>query len=488
MLKTHWRIISWLQRLGDNLIIISAFLVSYFFRDYFFHLARNLNIKGVSSSLVLAPIESYLVVIAAAWPIFNFVLEIMGGYRSMRLSSIWQLLKMSVAVTLLVFFFLGAILYFLKFDLSRSFVALFCILSGLGIFIERIVILQLLRFFRVRGKNFRNILIVGTGEQARNIFFEVTKEERFGLKVAGFVEVSNEKDSGYSKVYDLHARVIADPETYEEVLKKHAIDEVLFTDVLENRELFKEFAEIAVEEGVRVTVAADFFSLGIFQSDVSYFGETPLLHYAPSAGAAESPAHLVKRMIDVVISSLLLILLLPFLLFISLLIKLTSPGPIFFKQKRVGLNGRLFTLLKFRSMVKNAEELLATLTDRNEMNGPVFKITDDPRITPLGKFLRKYSLDELPQLFNVFVGDMSLVGPRPPLPTEVSRYRRKQRKRLSMRPGLTCTWQISGRNNIPDFEKWAELDLEYIDNWSLRRDLELLLKTIPVVISGSGAK
>jgi lipopolysaccharide/colanic/teichoic acid biosynthesis glycosyltransferase len=175
------------------------------------------------------------------------------------------------------------------------------------------------------------------------------------------------------------------------------------------------------------------------------------------------------------------------MLIVAFGIRLQSPGPVFFRQKRVGKNGRLFILLKFRSMVQDAERKLDSLRDKNEMSGPVFKIKNDPRVTPFGRFLRRYSIDELPQLFNVLKGDMSLVGPRPPLPEEVSMYMRKQRKRLSMRPGLTCTWQVSGRNEIPDFEYWANLDLEYINTWSLWKDFKLLLRTIPAVLSGSGA-
>jgi lipopolysaccharide/colanic/teichoic acid biosynthesis glycosyltransferase len=173
---------------------------------------------------------------------------------------------------------------------------------------------------------------------------------------------------------------------------------------------------------------------------------------------------------------------------IAFVIKIDSRGAVFFRQQRVGLNGRLFSLYKFRSMVEGAESKLDELRDKNEMKGPVFKLKDDPRITRVGKYLRRYSLDELPQLWNVVRGDMSLVGPRPPLPDEVKLYLRKFRRRLSMRPGITCTWQVSGRNDIVDFETWARLDLEYIDNWSLAKDLMLLLRTVPAVIRGSGAR
>ena len=194
----------------------------------------------------------------------------------------------------------------------------------------------------------------------------------------------------------------------------------------------------------------------------------------------------LKRVIDVVGSGLGIILLSPLLLFIAVLIRLTSPGPVLYIQKRSGLNGRKFVLYKFRSMYKGAHERLAELAHKNEVSGPIFKIKNDPRITPVGKFLRKFSLDELPQLFNVFAGQMSLVGPRPPLPKEVNQYETWQRRRLSMRPGITCLWQISGRNKIK-FDEWMKLDLEYIDNWSLGLDFKILLKTIPAVLFAKGA-
>lgn len=193
-----------------------------------------------------------------------------------------------------------------------------------------------------------------------------------------------------------------------------------------------------------------------------------------------------KRATDLALSALALAVLAIPLLLIALLVKLTSKGPVLFVQKRVGMNGRVFRCLKFRTMVVNAEELKASLEHLNEMSGPVFKIRNDPRITAIGRTLRKYSLDELPQLLNVLLGDMSIVGPRPPLPDEVSAYEPWQRRRLAMRPGLTCLWQISGRNNV-DFDRWMHLDLKYIDEWSYVRDWLIIAKTVPVVLFGEGA-
>src|SRR5207237_201257 len=196
----------------------------------------------------------------------------------------------------------------------------------------------------------------------------------------------------------------------------------------------------------------------------------------------------IRRILDIVLAAVILAIFGPILMLpAAILIKLTSPGPILFKQKRCGLSGRQFVMYKFRSMVDNAEQLRVELAPLNEMDGPVFKVSRDPRITTIGKIIRRRSIDELPQLFNVLRGDMSLVGPRPPLPQEVARYERWQRRRLSMKPGMTCLWQISGRNEV-SFEDWMKLDLTYIDNWSLLLDLKILLKTVPVVLLGRGAK
>jgi exopolysaccharide biosynthesis polyprenyl glycosylphosphotransferase len=194
----------------------------------------------------------------------------------------------------------------------------------------------------------------------------------------------------------------------------------------------------------------------------------------------------MKRLFDITVSAVALWMLLPVFAVVALLIKLTSRGPILFKQVRVGLHGKPFNMLKFRSMVVNAEELKAKLAAQNEMSGPVFKMKNDPRITWIGRFIRKYSIDELPQFINVLRGEMSIVGPRPPVPGEVAKYEAWQRRRLSVRPGLTCIWQVSGRNQI-SFEEWMYLDMQYIDHWSLKSDLELLLRTVPVVITGRGA-
>jgi len=241
-------------------------------------------------------------------------------------------------------------------------------------------------------------------------------------------------------------------------------------------------------EGVEVWLVADFFATQISRTSVDELLGRPLLIFRTTP---EASWHSLAKVVLDFFGSLILLVLIGSWLFplIALAIKLTSRGPVFFKQQRSGQNGRPFMLYKFRTMVTNAEQYQHELEAMNEMRGPVFKLTKDPRITPIGKFLRKYSLDELPQLWNVLRGDMSLVGPRPLPVDEVRRFSDlAHRRRLSVKPGLTCLWQIGGRNHIIDFKDWVRLDLEYIDNWSLWLDIKILLLTIPAVFRGTGAK
>lgn len=491
MLKENWKTISRFERLGDNLILVAAFFLAYVLRDPVMGWLRS----GMEQLKPLAPIQNYYLILGISLPAFNAFLSLLGAYRSMRFRSAFDLLRISIVASVLVFLTVGASLFALKLDLSRSFVAIYCVASALLLLLERFAVLHLLRSIRARGKNFRNMMIVGTGEQARRIACEIVTHPELGVRIPGFVQLSSApiaatRVSGNLQIAPLAASVLPGPvlgdeRSFEAALKLYAIDEVLFTDLSGSLELIEDLAQIAVEEGVGVTLAADLFSLELFQSDISYFGSTPLVHY--QAQHTGQPAALFfKRLLDLIVSAVLIVVLSPLMVLAALGVKLGSRGPIFFRQERVGLNGRRFTVLKFRSMHAGAERLRDKLERKNEMQGPVFKMKNDPRVTKFGKFLRRYSIDELPQLWNVFKGDMSLVGPRPPVPEEVAQYERKQRRRLSMRPGLTCTWQVSGRNQIPDFVEWAKMDLDYIDNWSFWRDLVLLVKTVPAVLRGTG--
>jgi exopolysaccharide biosynthesis polyprenyl glycosylphosphotransferase len=272
-----------------------------------------------------------------------------------------------------------------------------------------------------------------------------------------------------------------------ELLHEHSVSGVLVSARHVQLERIESVIQLCETEGVEAWLVADFFATQIARASFDEMFGTPLLVFRTTP---ETSWQMLAKVLMDLAGSLVGILLtgLPMLV-IAALIKLTSPGPVFFRQQRSGLNGTPFEILKFRTMVTNAEQFQHELAAMNEMSGPVFKVTNDPRITPVGKILRKYSLDELPQLFNILRGEMSLVGPRPLPVNEVKRFNDlAHRRRLSVKPGLTCLWQIGGRNKISDFKEWVRLDLEYIDNWSIWLDLAILIRTIPAVFSGSGAK
>jgi exopolysaccharide biosynthesis polyprenyl glycosylphosphotransferase len=270
------------------------------------------------------------------------------------------------------------------------------------------------------------------------------------------------------------------------ILHGNVIDHVVFVVPRLWFEKIEDLIRLCETEGIPASVVVDLYELKFARSKQTNFCGIPMLTFESAPDRLWEL--LAKRLFDAVVSAIGLIVLSPLFLVLAIAIRMTSKGPIFFRQKRCGLNGRKFTLYKFRTMVKGAEERLAELRKFNEMDGPVFKMKKDPRVTLIGGFLRKSSLDELPQLWNVFKGDMSIVGPRPPIPAEVDKYDNWQRRRLSMRPGITCLWQVRGRNRITDFNEWMRLDLEYIDNWSLWLDAKILLATIPVVLLAKGAK
>jgi exopolysaccharide biosynthesis polyprenyl glycosylphosphotransferase len=283
----------------------------------------------------------------------------------------------------------------------------------------------------------------------------------------------------------LVAEVLGTADDLEEVLKRHVVAEVFIAGNGDSqRAAMQQCIRVLERFGIPFALPACGFRFGRARPEYERAVADGYIHYL---SVRHKPVQLaIKRLVDVAASSVALALLSPLMIVVAILIKLTSRGPILFKQQRVGRHGRPFHMLKFRSMVVNAEELKAKLMALNEQAGPVFKMKRDPRITPVGRFIRKYSVDELPQLINVLRGEMSLVGPRPPVPSEVARYEAWQRRRLSVRPGLTCVWQVSGRNEI-SFEEWMYLDMQYIDHWSLGQDFQLILKTVPVVLTGRGA-
>jgi exopolysaccharide biosynthesis polyprenyl glycosylphosphotransferase len=329
------------------------------------------------------------------------------------------------------------------------------------------------------GNHLSSILVVGTGSLAME-FIQKAKENRdWRFKILGLLDWEESRKGKYFS----GEQVIGTLKDLTRIIKNSHLDYIVYAVPRRFLNLIEESFNICEKMGVSTCILADYFPNGLCKQKVLTLEEKPLILYF--SGPKKDEFIIAKEILDRVLSFVMILLLSPVFLISTLLVKTSSKGPVLFKQERVGLNGKKFILYKFRTMVENAEELRHELLTKNEMDGPVFKIKEDPRITKLGGFLRKTSLDELPQLLNVLKGDMSLVGPRPPLPGEVSNYDLWHRRKLCMKPGLTCLWQVNGRNKI-NFEKWMKLDLEYIDNWSLLLDFKILLKTIPAVLSGSG--
>jgi exopolysaccharide biosynthesis polyprenyl glycosylphosphotransferase len=321
------------------------------------------------------------------------------------------------------------------------------------------------------------VLVVGVGPLGRLTQREIRDGRR---DVIGHLRFEGEQDDAR-----LQSEVLGSAAGIETVLRERVVNEVYVASTApEHRDRVQAVVSTCERFGVPFALPAGGYRFARATPACRDAIPDGYVHYL---SVRPKPAQqLLKQLLDIVVAAAALILLGPLLLLAAIAVKVTSKGPVLFRQERVGLHGRAFDMLKFRSMVSNAEELKSALTAHNERSGPVFKITDDPRITPVGRFLRKYSIDELPQLVNVLRGDMSLVGPRPALPSEVARYEGWQRRRLSVRPGLTCVWQVSGRDRV-SFATWMLLDMRYIDHWSLWEDLRLIVRTLPIVVSGRGA-
>ncbi|HUO85695.1 MAG TPA: sugar transferase, partial [Thermoanaerobaculia bacterium] len=331
--------------------------------------------------------------------------------------------------------------------------------------------------------NYRTVVIVGTGRQAREVAELILSHRYWGYKILGFISDGHRLPPRWGEyrvmgtLGDLRAIL-------ESARSGEFLDEVVFAISRRKLETCEPLFLLCEELGIRTRVAMNFFPNRTSRVELEELEGVPFITFTTTP--TDEMRLVAKRALDVMVSIGVLLISLPLMLGIALAIRLTSPGSIVFKQRRIGLNGRIFTLYKFRTMIADAVARREEVQHLNEVTGPVFKSRQDPRVTRVGRFLRRFSLDELPQLWNVLRGDMSLVGPRPPIPEEVNLYERWQRRRLSMKPGLTCLWQVSGRSDV-DFDNWVKLDLQYIDNWSPSLDLKILARTIPAVLSGRGA-
>ncbi len=481
MLKERDNVIRRATMVLDALVVALAFFTAYFLREHFhafykFDLVPSVHVIGAPTDIRL-----YLTTLFLWLPIWMLMLSLNGLYRPFRtrtfLELVWGIIK-SAFFSALVF---GNLAFILKIQfMSRVFFVMFIVIATGFLVLEKWAAVSIAHRLRRRGYNFRRLLIVGTGRRAKRFVQMIEAHPDWGFQISGLID---DEIARVGKEF-FGNRVIGVLADIPRIIQENVIDEVIFVVPRMWLERIQKSIAACELQGVKASVAADLFELKIARARQTDLDGFPLMSFETTFGREWQL--FFKRAIDLTVTTLGLIILSPFLLIIAGLIKLTSSGPVFFKQKRIGVNGRIITLYKFRTMFKDAEENLAKVRHLNEAQGPVFKIKRDPRVTGLGRILRRLSIDELPQLFNVFVGDMSLVGPRPPIPDEVGKYQQWQRRRLSLRPGLTCLWQISGRNKI-GFDKWMELDLKYIDNWCLWLDFKILFKTVPVVLFGIGA-
>ncbi len=479
MLRLRHKLLIHAFRLSDQVILVGTLilLIAYvhergsfrFLYDSFVAIHSGLNAVGAMMLL-------------AGWAlVFNYLVHYDANRFTSLATSLAGVVKATAAATFLLFIIDAALDISI---LSKVVIGLFWPVTCLLCITSRIVLRWLLMTLRKSGLNCRHLVFVGTNQRALDFAHRIEGSPELGYRIAGFIaENDRASDGDQAKVagWPILDRVSG----FKPFLEQREVDEVMVC--LPLKEAFKDIYEITRlcrDLGVVVRIVPDLADIKTFaQSQVELFDGDCVVTFFREHLLWQL---LVKRSMDLIVSFTLLVLLSPLLLIVAILIKSTSPGPVFFRQERIGMNKRKFKLLKFRSMIVDAEARKHELASLNEQEGPVFKIKNDPRVTPIGRWIRKTSIDELPQLFNVLKGEMSLVGPRPPLATEVDQYDWIYRRRLSIKPGITCLWQVSGRNNIP-FAKWMELDRQYIENWSIWLDLKILLKTIPVVLLGKGA-
>lgn len=466
MLRQRTRTLQAAIATADALATVAAFFTAYY-------LAGPM-LEQVPSMKVVLPVSRYLWALWVSVPMWWALFVLFNCYDLSPMERMPDSLRRLWRPLLIGVLAIGTLTFFQKEpDFSRRVVAAICLTNVAFIVVGRLIVLGVAaRGLRKEG-GLRRILIVGRGRGAEE-FRQTVEKAGWGLETVGLIAPTATAESGSEHIGTL--------DDLPRLLDEQSIDDVVISEA-EDLATVQRVIHVCEEVGVAIHIPSRFFQPALSRPHLEPFFGIPMLTFSTTP---YSPIALgIKRAADLIGGTVLLVLTLPLMALIAAGIKLTSPGPVFFAQRRAGLYGRPFMMIKFRSMIVGAEARLSELSRQNEADGPAFKMRDDPRVTPLGRRLRRYSLDELPQLWNVIRGDMSLIGPRPPLPKEVASYDRWQRRRLSMRPGLTCIWQVSDRRHS-SFEKWMADDLAYIDNWSLWLDLKIALKTLPAVIRGTG--
>ena len=400
-------------------------------------------------------------------------------YSPARLSSFLNEQRLTVQVCFTSGLLLTGTLYLVRAeDIPRGIVILTLILVTISLSLRRLIYRTLLYRRFERGQETRNVLIVGTGPEAHALRHHLESIRHLGYTFKGFIEFPGVSPHMMSSSGD----VVGTLDTLFQHARKQFVDEIFFTTPCE-RGIVQDVLEKSRMHGVDLRVVPDLYDGLAWNSPIEYIGQFPTIPL--HRGQVPELGFMFKRVIDIIFSGLLILFLSPFLLVIAIVIKLESHGPVFYASERIGKKGRVFRCYKFRTMVRDAEKRRTEIMHMNERDGVLFKITNDPRITRFGRLLRKYSLDELPQFINVFRGDMSVVGPRPPIASEVMEYKPSHLRRLDVTPGITGLWQVQGRQD-PSFDSYVSLDVTYIDNWSLWLDLKIILRTIGVVFSGTG--
>ncbi len=452
----------------DVILSVISFLFAYMIRSFVFetnYIAQN----------------EYLIVgllIVPTWFVLLKSLHMTEMHRtktySVILASYFKVIVLGLGVI-----FLFVFLFKLN-NISRLVILFFGIINLISLFTTRIGVYKMMKYFRTKGYNSRNLVLIA--DDSSELFIEkILKNKEWGYILKYIITNSSNLYKKYKDVIVVHSERV----NLRNLIDKDIIDEVIYCKNDIDQTKLKSILHDCEEVGVVFRMQSQLFSMSATKAHLNHFDEMPFLTFDNTS--SDKFALQLKNTVSFIAAFFILLIWMPVIVLISIAIKLTSKGPVFFKQKRVGLRGRTFYMFKFRTMVPNAEALQTELLKANEADGPVFKIKNDPRITKIGKFLRKSGLDELPQFYNVLKGDMSLVGPRPPIPSEVKQYKRWQLRRLSMKPGITCTWQIKPNRNDISFDEWMKMDLQYIDNWSNKLDILLFIKTIKTILKGSGS-
>lgn len=469
MLRENNKLISGGLKTADLAITAFSFLAAYAIRD------------SVPELPALRPFSEYSFLLIFILPLWAGLLRYYGAYGPMRTKSLAQTLLPVLKGSSAAVIVLMTLLFIFKLEyVSRALLIVFFFVNSSLLLAFKAFILLLTRYLRKKGYNFRTMIIVGTGRRALEFAKLIEDRKQWGVHVLGFVGVGKNEEAGPAPHPE---RVLGQVEDLKRLITTVQVDEVIFVVTRKLLDSIEEPVLACEQVGIKASIVTDLYPHKIASMEMGELAGRPVMTFNPVA--AHEQGVIRKRALDIFFSALVLLLVSPVFIFASLGVKLTSPGPVFFRQERCGMNGRRFNVLKFRTMVEDAEKTLDAMKHLNEMSGPVFKSRNDPRVTPFGRFLRKYSIDELPQFVNVLKGDMSIVGPRPPLPSEIDQYDLAQRRRLSVKPGITCLWQVNGRNKI-GFTDWVRLDLEYIDKWSFWLDLKIILKTVPAVLRGTG--